>query len=53
MTKEKACISLDPAVKRAVQQAKGPIPLSIFVNDVLWQLFVATDEQIEAINSFN
>jgi hypothetical protein len=51
--KEKTFVSLDPEVSEAINKARGTIPKSTFINDVLYFAFVATDEQVEAVKSFD
>jgi hypothetical protein len=52
MVKQKASITLNEDVMKAVKEAKGTIPFAVFVNDILWQLFCATDEQLENIDKY-
>lgn len=49
--KENTYLSLDPAVKRAINESRGQIPFSTYVNDFLWYAFVASDEQISQIEN--
>jgi hypothetical protein len=50
--KSSANLSLDPEVLAAVDAQRRHIPRSTFVNDVLWQLFVASDEQLERLSTY-
>jgi hypothetical protein len=46
-------ISLLPEVMTAVDNAKGNYSRSALINDILWQVLIATDEQLESMSSYD
>lgn len=51
--KECANLSFDPEVLAAIDSQRRHIPRSTFINDIMWQLFVATDDQLESIEKYS
>jgi hypothetical protein len=45
-------VRFDPDVLDAIDVARGRINRSVFINDVMWMAFVATDDQAKSVINF-
>jgi hypothetical protein len=50
--KEATKLTLSPCVLNAIREHKGGLSASAYVNDLLWYVLVATDDERERVDNY-